>query len=164
MTAHPGARRLLCALLLAALVPLSGCSRLSGLQFRQDDRLQIQAPANLSTVRFPIEVSWQLTGTPPPGRYAVFFDRYPMAPGESLRDIVDTQPNCRGTDECLQPAYLGAVFGIHVTTETSVTIERFPSDAPATGDSGHYATIVLIDDAGYRVGESVWYVSFQVAS
>jgi hypothetical protein len=178
MTAHSGVRwpplRGVLCVLIAAVVLLTGCSALADLQFRQDDRLRIVLPQNLSTVRLPITVSWEMTGfTPassgPPssshGRFAVFLDRYPMPPGKSLRSLVDSDPGCRGTDACLQPTHLGAVFGIHVTTETSVTIDRLPSkQQPGTGDSGHYATIVLLDTADNRIGESVWYVSFRIAS
>jgi hypothetical protein len=158
---------------LSTLLLASGCAGLKDAQFRQDNRLRIQSPANLATVRLPFTVSWRMTDfTPalsgPPssssGQFAVFLDHYPMAPGKSLRSLVDGQLSCRGSDICEQPDYLADVLGVYVTAASSVTIDRLPARAQDGGDSGHFATIILLDTAGNRIGESVWYVSFRIAS
>ena len=145
------------------LTALTSCSSLDKLQFVQDNSLTIKAPKNLSTVALPFDVAWSLAdGHDGSQRYAVFLDRYPMAPGKDVRSVVEQDANCRGTDLCLGDDYLARVYGIYVTDDASITVQSLPVRSASLGGGAHYATVVPVDDAWNRQGESVWFISFQV--
>ena len=72
-------RRLLAALLLSALAPACG---VEGLNFVQDDRVTITAPRDRAEVRLPVTIRWKAEDFD--GTYAVFVDRAPVPPGETL--------------------------------------------------------------------------------
>lgn len=165
VTFPPLRRRVLTSLgLIAACAMLPGCAALGEMEFVQDDSIRITAPENLSTISLPGTVSWERAASDEGHTIAVFLDRYPMPPGESLRDLLDEEDACRGNDTCLQPQNLAQIFGIYLSDSDEVTINALPLHGPTDGESSHYATLVPLDDEGVRVGESVWYVSFQVAS
>ncbi|MER5805993.1 hypothetical protein [Streptomyces mirabilis] len=143
------------------------------MQFVQDRRLTLIKPDNLEEVDLPVTVQWDTRdftaaplGSQPrenTGLFGVFVDRYPMAPGESIRTLVaDEVPTCAANpDECLTPAFLRDSIGLYLTTKNRVPIERVGA-AQTTSQGVHFVVVVLIDSAGRRIGEAVWYRSFKV--
>lgn len=153
-----------CALLTA------GCASTSGMSFRQDKRLTIVSPGTNKTVRLPFTVSWTMhdfTAVRPgsqvragTGYYAIFLDKYPMAPGKSLGSLVKNG-DCAGLTGCPDAGYLAERLHVFVTSRTSYTLNSVPSSG-TLGSSSHYLTIVLVDGSGRRIGDSSWTTSFTV--
>ncbi|MFC8826950.1 hypothetical protein ACFT9I_16600 [Streptomyces sp. NPDC057137] len=170
----PFARRrlaLVAATTLLALSTTTGCGRIGDLRFTQDHRLDIVSPANLATVSLPVTVRWRVKDfTPePPGRpvradtghFAVFVDRYPVPPGASLKEVVG-QPSCEADPRCPSSDLLALQYNVYVTDRTEVRLPSVP--AGALNSDAHYATVVLIDGSGHRIGDSFWNVSFSVSA
>ena len=163
---------------LAALcmLALTGCVP-QGLAFRVDERLQILRPADQSTVRLPVTVEWTIEdfavvepgGTAPvpgaaqdAGYFAVFLDTSPQPPGKPLSWVARNDSSCRAQDGCPDPAYLAA-RGIYATTDTRIVFEQFPvPPADSKRAERHSVTVVLLDAAGMRIGESAFQVDFTV--
>lgn len=118
----------------SALLAISGCTE--GLAFRVDDRISITSPDEGAEVSLPMTLRWEATDVDSVDSFAVYVDRAPVGPGAVFR------------------AQDGSAYR---TTERELVIERINGD----GDS-HRATIVLLDEAGRRIGESAFEVSFDV--
>jgi hypothetical protein len=147
----------------AAVASLSGCA-VSGLAFREDERVDIVTPEDRAEVALPVTISWTSEVEAGGGEgpyYAVFVDRSPIRPGQSLRALADD--SCNSTPGCPDIAYLRDRH-VHVTEETSVTLEVVPrrSGQRTGAEDRHEATIVLIDAEGRRVGEAAYTVEFTV--
>ena len=134
-------------LLCAVGILSSGCGPLL---FRQDHRLTIQSPSDRSTVRAPLTIHWTARNFTPPtdGRFAVFLDRDPQPPGDSL----DYFPKAQRT------------MGIFVVSSTSLRIDTFQRDfsLPKADQNRHDVTVILLDRNGRRVGESAAFAQFKV--
>ncbi len=152
-------------MLAIALVP--GC-RLTGLAFRQDDRLQVVAPIPRSTVRLPVELRWTMTddeegsGGRRVAAFAVFVDRPPMPPGEDFDYFAQDDPQCLRNPACPDIAYLRA-RGIYKTTRSSLTLTTLPDTRPgeqADAKERHEISIALLDESDQRIGESALYIDF----
>ena len=138
------------ALAVAAIlvgVTVSGCGPYL---FRQSDRVQLATPADHATVAQPVTVRWDVQdfAAPRDGSYAVFVDRDPMPPGETLGyfDAHDRD-------------------GIHVLTATSLQLPllgRLAGVDPAE-QNHHDVTVVLLDPQGRRIGEFAAYAEFTVS-
>jgi len=144
----------------AVLMLVSACT--SSPLFSEATAVRIVSPAELAVVQTPVALQWQATNVPPGTRFAVFIDRVPVHPGQNLRDITDL--SCRHTAGCPDAARL-ATYGVLLTSGDSVSIPDVgqPSnltleDEPAV----HRATIVLVDPADHRLGESSYSVDFRV--
>ena len=152
------------ALLVACAVALltSACA-VSGLSFRQDDRLSFVTPRDRSEVRLPVTVRWDVRDfdVPGDGSFAVFVDRAPQPPGKSLTWLARGDDACRAADGCPNAAWY-AERDVFTTTNTAFTIERLPRQADGRRDL-HEVTVVLLDAAGRRVGETGWTLQLQVA-
>ena len=158
------------AALLAALAVLaSGCS-FSDLAFTKDYRLHFSAPRSRALVKVPVTVRWNMSdfsvtpagsGAPSSkaGYFAVFVDRAPIKPGETLRSIADR--SCKLTKGCPDAAYL-AQRGVYATTAPSVTLQQVPAVNSYQKVQTHEVTVVLLDTAGRRIGEAAWYVDFRM--
>jgi hypothetical protein len=167
-----GLRAMNRALALPALAALlcAGCADLSQMSFRQDQRLVITSPSGGETVRLPFTVRWTMRdftamqpGSPVKagtGYYAIFLDRYPMAPGKSFASLV-TNNACQGEAGCPNPTFLAENMDIFVTSATSYTINAVPSGG-ALDSGSHFVTIILVDGAGKRIGDASWTDSFTV--
>lgn len=166
---RPSACRLLLSLALVTASAASGCD-LSQMAFTQDHRLHIQSPKSLALVSTPLRLSWTMTGftvaragSAPPskdaGYYALFVDRAPVGPGQSLLTLADK--NCRATPGCFNAQYL-AEKGVYTTTSSSFTLEQVPALNSYQKVQVHEVTIVLMDTAGRRIGENEWYVDFRL--
>jgi hypothetical protein len=151
-------RRFLLVLLCLAVLP--ACSRLDGLAFREDTRVDVVAPHDRAKVALPITVRW--TSRAPVHLFGVFVDRSPMPPGKTLDWFARDDDACKGTPGCPSVEYL-AERNVFSTTRPSFTVERL-LDTQRDGQRRefHEVTVVLLDGAGRRIGESAWSVEFQV--
>ena len=149
---------------------LTGCVP-EGLAFRTDERLTFVAPEDRSTVSLPVTIDWDIRdfmvmqpgGEPreDAGYFAVFLDRAPVPPGKPLRWLARKDRDCRSADGCPDAAYL-AERGVYTTTETELVLQQLPRTSGDDRRERHYATIVLLDARGERIGESAFEVAFDV--
>ena len=93
------------------------------------------------------------------GYFAIFIDRAPVRPGQTLAAIADRQ--CRRTPGCVNAGYLSD-RGVYTTTSDSLTLTQVASLNSYQNVQTHEATVVLVDSAGKRVGESAWYLDFRM--
>ena len=160
---------MLAAVLAAAVA--SGCG-VSQLAFVTDTRLHIFAPKSLTLVTLPVTLRWTIRdftiAGPSPGSdgahtgyFAIFVDRAPVRPGQTLRAVVSGDNACLHTPGCPTAQYL-ADRQVYTTTNTYFTLTTLTSLSGYQKVQLHEATIVLMDPGGHRVGESAWYVDFRV--
>jgi hypothetical protein len=145
------------ATLAFALTPACGVSNLS---FQQDHRLTITSPANRSTVTLPVAVEWTVKDVGDSASYAVFVDRAPQPPGQTVAWLFRGDDSCATAEACADPDHL-ARANIYTTDETRVVIDRVPRTT-ASGRDLHEIVIVLLDEAGRRRGESAFRVDLEV--
>lgn len=141
-----------CALLLSGCVP-------QGLAFRVDDRVSITSPKDRAEVTLPLTVSW--TAHDVADRFAVFVDRAPQPPGKPLSWVARKDHSCRASDDCPDEQYLAA-RGIYSTTGTHITFDQLPRSSDNGQKERHTITVVLLDAAGKRIGESAFQVNVVV--
>jgi hypothetical protein len=143
---------------LVAVLILAGCS--GSRAFVADQRIHIVSPAPLATVAVPFTVSW--SGSRPDDRaYAVFVDRAPIAPGQTVRALADTQ--CKRRPGCPDGTYL-AGLGVFVgsTSPVEVTqLDRPGGTAGRAADPVHTLTVVALDGQGRRLGDVSWTTEFR---
>jgi hypothetical protein len=139
-------RHLWLAMCLPALLT-SACGP-EGLDFRQDHRLAVVAPDGVPTVHLPLAVRWRFLGplgeADGPAGFAVFVDRAPLGPGETLSSLDAAERRA-----------------VTVTTATEATVSSVDSNASG-GAREHQATVVLLDSGGRRIGEASAAVHFYV--
>lgn len=161
----------LVALALAALALLAGCN-MSNLEFVKDNRLRFVSPRSRQLVGVPVRVAWVMSGfrveglgSAPPSRdagyFAIFVDRAPVRPGQTLLSLADR--SCRVTPGCFNAEYL-AERNVYTTTGDSFTLEQVPALNSYEKVQVHQVTIVLMNTAGQRIGESAWYLEFRLRS
>ena len=153
------------ALLVALAVAVSACA-VQGLEFFTDHRVKILVPHNRATVNVPVTLRWEAPGLqrdPTKGPFfAVFVDQAPIHPGQSLRSVADDA--CKRTPGCPDQQYLTDRY-IFVTDQTSLQLDAVPnlrSSSKTGAKDQHEATIILLDDSGYRIGEAAYTVDFTV--
>jgi hypothetical protein len=153
----------------AAVLGLSGCglTHLHDLSFRVDERLTFTSPESRATVRQPVTVSWTMRdfrvaalGTAPPsddaGYFAVFVDRTPIKPGQTMKSVAGDDLACQSDPKCPNRSYLRQHL-VFTTTETSLKLPLIPDLTGIKADVQlHRITVVLMDTAGHRIGESAW--------
>lgn len=154
----------------------AGCATsLKGLEFHNDNRLKITAPHENEFVTTPFTLSWTMRdftvagkGAGPVqddiGYFAVFIDRAPVKPGQSLASVSKNDPSCQHTALCTTKAYL-AREQVYITTTDQVRLQSV-ADILGNNESTQYhtATVILIDTAGRRISESAWSVEFRMRS
>lgn len=138
--------------------------------FLVDDRLTITSPKNLDEVTLPVTIRWKIEdfdvvepGSPvrdSAGYFGVFVDREPMPAGEDLRWLARKDTACEASAGCPDKQYL-ADRDVHVTTDTELVLEDL-EEGPEGRRERHTVTIVLLDPTGKRIGESAFYVDFEV--
>ena len=154
------------ATVIAALLLLPGCA-VRGLEFIEDTRVDIVQPKDRAKVRLPVTVRWtaeDFAVGPGQGSFAVLVDRAPPPSGKTLSWLFRRDVGCRGAgaERCASSQFLED-RSIFTTTERSVTIAQVPRLAGSqAGRQMHEATVVLLDHAGRRIGESAWSVLFEV--
>lgn len=140
------------------------------LAFRVDDRVTITAPEDHSEVTLPVTLRWRVEefevvepGTPVrenAGYFAVFVDRSPMPPGKDLRWLARDDAACQSDEGCPDAEYL-AGLDVYPTTATELVLKELDEGREGRRER-HKATIVLLDGSGTRIGESAFYVDFEV--
>jgi hypothetical protein len=153
----------LVALVLALTFAASGCG-VSGLAFRQDDRLSFVTPADRAEISLPLTVRWQVEDFDVgdgAGSFAVFVDRAPQPPGKPLEWLARNDDTCRAADGCPNAKWF-ADRHVFRTTDRELTIEQLPARSDDRREM-HEVTVVLLDERGRRVGETGWTLELQVA-
>jgi hypothetical protein len=129
-----------------------------------DHRLHISAPRQRSTVSLPVILRWSYddfqTG-PDAGTFAVFVDRTPVPAGKDLRWLARNDRACRANQGCPNEEYFTS-RQVFTTTKPEMTFPQLPKPASHRGPETHTMTVVLLDRAGHRIGESAWYVDFKL--
>jgi hypothetical protein len=140
---------------------LQGCA-VTGIAFRQDDRLSFVTPDDRAEVTLPFTVEWETEDfdVPADGSYAVFVDRAPQPPGKTLEWLARNDDSCRTDDGCPDEAWF-TERDVFPTTETEITIERLPARADDRRER-HEITVVLLDRDGVRVAETGWTLEVEV--
>lgn len=137
---------------------LSGCGlfEANGLDLVADHRLSFDTPKPRTLVTNPLTVVWTLSVRPRAGYFAIFVDRPPVHPGQSLKAVAAGDTYCQHTQGCPDGAYL-AQRGVYTTETNSVTIPEI-SDIGSNTDrvQVHTVVVVLMSAQGRRVGESAW--------
>lgn len=157
---------------LLSVLALTACVDMSQLSFTNDHRLHFTQPAHRALVDRPVEISWTMTdfrvtapGSEPPtrdaGYFALFVDQAPVAPGHHLADVGAGDPECRRSPGCPDKSYL-ADHGVYTTTRTSIILSSVSDLAIHDDPQLHTVTVVLLDTASRRIGESAWYVEFEL--
>ena len=144
------ARRLLGALLIGvALTSLPACQPML---FRNDHRIEIAEPANFATVHMPVELTWSAPGfaAPEMGEFAVFVDRDPMPPGETVAYF----------------AASGRMQNLYIVSSTRLRLLKLdPNPGASDVERNHHdVTVVLLDPTGHRIGESAGFAEFTVST
>jgi hypothetical protein len=157
-------------LLVAVLVTLTsacGVAHPGDLSYRTDKRLHFLAPKARTVVKTPIDVRWSISdftvqapGSAPAsekaGYFAVFVDRAPIKPKETMRVVAKRDEVCLHRPGCPDESYLED-RRIYTTTSYGLTLEQIP---PIAGDTEriqlHQITVILMDTTGHRIGESAW--------
>lgn len=161
--------------LLLAVATLTGCgiTHLQDLQFRVDHRLHFVAPEARAKVSQPVTISWRMTGfriaplgselaSRDAGYFGIFVDRSPVKPGQTMRSVVGGDTYCQQNPKCTSRAQLRQ-YGVFTTTDTTFRFPRIP-DLTSNDESVqlHTFTIVLMDTAGHRIGESAWRLELRI--
>jgi hypothetical protein len=169
------ATRRLAAAAAVAVLGLSGCglTHLHDLSFRVDKRLSFTSPESRSTVHQPVTVSWTMKdfriaapGSEPPSRdagyFAVFVDHTPIKPDQTMKSVASGDPACENDPKCPTRSYLRQRL-VFTTTNTSLKLPLIP-DLTNTKEKLqlHRITIVLMDTAGHRIGESAWELDVRI--
>ena len=153
-------RTLVGAVVLA--LAMSGCA-INGLSFRVDERVTFTAPQDREQVTLPLTVDWDVTDFPEDGSYVAFIDRSPMPPNQTVDWFAKDDETCRPADGCPDEEYLTS-RNIFPVDDTQLEIEQLPP--PPTDQAKrrefHEVTVVLLDAAGKRMGESAFTIEFEV--
>jgi hypothetical protein len=171
-------RRALLALAAGVSVALgtTGCATsLHGLEFHNDNRMKLTSPHENELVSAPFMLTWTMKdftvaaqGAGPvnddTGYFAVFIDRTPVKPGQTLASVTKNTPSCEHTTLCTTKAYL-AGEQVYVTTKDQVRLQSV-ADILSNNESTqfHTATVILMNTAGERISESAWSVEFKMHS
>jgi hypothetical protein len=160
--------------LLASVGALGGCTNVSLLQFHVDHYVKFVAPESRAKLTVPVTLRWKLdgfrvagpdSGEPPSkdaGFYALFVDRAPIKPGQTLAAVGGDDPSCAASDACLKRSYL-ADHQVYWTTDLSFTLRQVPSLSDNRDNwQLHEVTIVLLDTSGRRIGEHAYFRDFQL--
>jgi hypothetical protein len=150
-----------------ALASACGVAHPSELAYRTDKRLTFTSPKARALVHTPLDVRWAIRdfsvrapGSEAPssnaGYFAVFVDRAPIKPDETMRVVANKDQECLHRPGCPDETYLED-RRIYTTTSNGLTLDVIP---PIAGDTEriqfHLITVILMNTAGHRIGESAW--------
>jgi hypothetical protein len=166
-------KALLLVVVLALLGTACGVAHPGELAYRTDKRLTFSSPKPRTLVKTPIDVRWSIkdfTVTQPgseapsqkAGYFAVFVDRAPIKPRETMRVVANRDQVCLHRPGCPDETYLED-RRIYTTTDNGLTLGQIP---PIPGDTEriqlHIITVVLMDTSGHRIGESAWQIDVRM--
>jgi hypothetical protein len=142
-----------------AFVALLATACGGGLLFANDTSVRIVSPRNLATVSTPVQLRWVTKILPAsPLMYAAFVDILPVHPGQNLRSLAGA--SCSGVPGCVDLAWLNR-HSVYLTSQPGLDLDTLPILGTPKGERDiHTVTIVLVDKAWRRSGESAWSVSF----
>lgn len=153
---------------------MAGCTtNLGSLNFTTDDRLTFHSPPSRKLITEPVTLAWTIRdftitaqGQAPPSRdggyFAIFVDRAPVKPNESLKAVGKGDSSCEHVPGCPDAEYLAA-RQIYTATDTTFTLPTVRALVGLKEEIQlHEATIVLLDTAGNRIGESAWVIEFKL--
>jgi hypothetical protein len=155
------------------LTSACGITHPRDLNFRTDDRLHFSSPADRAKVEQPVTVSWHIRdfrvtekghGRPgdDAGFFAVFVDRAPVKPGQTLDAVAGGDPSCERDPRCPDETYLRQ-HRVFATTSTSLKLPQIANLADSNEKVQlHSITVVLLDSAGRRIGESAWQLDVRI--
>ncbi len=125
-----------------------GLLNADGLAFRQDNSIVIIVPGERELVSEPLSVEWTMEPTTDQvAGFMLFVDRGPQPPGKTIEYFKqDNRSNI----------YLAETSPFEIPA-----IERREAVAKKVRDQ-HHLTIIAIDVAGRRIGETAAYVDFDV--
>jgi hypothetical protein len=151
-----GRTRSLAAIAGIGLLLAGSACRASGLAWREDRRLRIDAPGKNAVVTLPLEVRWHVRDLPKslqgrPYSYALFLDRFPQAPGKTLQQFDAGSKNLTQSR-----------VGIIEARESRHVFTTIPPHDARQRDK-HELTVILVDENGRRVGETAGFLTFRVA-
>jgi hypothetical protein len=154
----------------AAIVPVvmaiatSGCA-VSGLAFRSDDHIRIEAPGDRTKVALPFAVHFT-TSAPTESVWAVV-DGTPPRPGRGLRAYAVDADGCASDDRrCPAPDVLASRGIVPASVDAGrgtvsvATVRR--SIAGSTKSELHRVTLFVLDASGVRPSEAAWSVDVRV--
>jgi len=151
---------------LALCLALFALLQAPGLAFTSDDQLRIVGPEELQQVDGQVVVRWKVSDdiaklvSERRAFFAVFVDRAPIAPWESLASLADD--GCRRAPDCPNRGWL-AERNVHVSLSSAVRLPVLPARGWGRDGTGHEATVVLVRSDGVRWGEAADAVRFIVA-
>ncbi|HVT65010.1 MAG TPA: hypothetical protein VHD81_07645 [Mycobacteriales bacterium] len=159
---------------IASALVLGGCADLSQLQFHADHDVKFVAPEARAKLSVPVTLRWEVDGfrvagpdsgeapSKDAGYFALFVDRAPIKPGQTLAAVGGDDPACADAAHCLTKSYL-ADRQVYWTTDLSYTLRQVPSLSDNRDNwQLHEVTIVLLDTAGRRIGEHAYFRDFQL--
>lgn len=153
---------------IASVGSVSGCG-VNDVRLAQDTRVEILSPRAGARVALPVTVELEVDGIElaPPGSadghyFAVFVDRAPLRPGESILALVDDSCLEIG-DGCANLEYF-ASKNVYLTAATTFDLANVPQKNGAHDQSrvNHHLTVVLMNSTHQRVGESAFITRFRV--
>ncbi|HVT20353.1 MAG TPA: hypothetical protein VHE57_03040 [Mycobacteriales bacterium] len=171
----PGAGRLRTSVTtaLAAGLLLCGCTNISALQFRTDHHVTFTAPSSRAKTALPVTLRWRVedfrvagpdSAEPPSkdaGYFALFVDRAPIKPGQTLAAVAGGDSSCVPAAGCPDRQYL-ADRQVYWTTGLSYTLRQVDPLDDSDNWQLHEVTIVLLDTSGHRIGEHAYYRDFKL--
>lgn len=134
-----------------------------GLAFHAGDQLRMVHPSDAQRVTGPVVLRWKVSAevarmvADRRAFFAVFVDRAPIAPGESLASLADDA--CVRAPDCPSRSWL-AERNVHVTLSSAIRLPLLPAGGSGPGGAGHEAVVVLLRADGVRLGEQAGGVRF----
>jgi hypothetical protein len=174
---RPGRHHVVAVLLTSLALATTGCTKFSDLQFQIDHYVKFTAPEARSKTTLPLTLQWQVDGfrVAPPndeehyeppsknaGYFALFVDRAPIKPGQTLAAVAGDDTSCVPSAGCPDREYLRD-RQVYVTTDLRYTLRQVFTIEDNNDDwQLHDVTIILLDTDGHRIGEHAYYREFKL--
>jgi hypothetical protein len=135
------------AVIASAVLITSGCD----VALPQRAQIRFVSPSPMAESELPLELRWEADHIPP-GGFAVFVDRAPLATGRSLRSLADRERDeaCLARAACPDEEWLRA-RRVYLTQSTTVTVDVV-DDARGSGGV-HRISVIPLDAEGRRDSE-----------
>ena len=158
-------RRRLLSVVAVAGAMLCSASCASHAALSADRRIRITQPGAGDRLALPVRLTWTAhdVAIVPPGSqrhgafFGVFIDRPPLKPGQNLLALVEAvcaNQRTSSSSGSANNSYF-AQRNVYLTDKTSVVLNGLPEHQL------HRVAIVLIDEGGSRIGETVATTTFR---